>query len=129
MTKSVKIGITDFQTAGQGFVDAWKRAERGNPPEEPVERLYFADMATLLKTLTPVRWRLLQTLHQAGPSSIRSLSKKLQRDYKNVHTDVGILNQAGLVIKDNQDRFTAPWESIVSEMSLNIPGGSVSHPE
>ncbi|MBF0135089.1 MAG: hypothetical protein H7833_00125 [Magnetococcus sp. DMHC-1] len=122
MKRQVKIGVADHRQIAQEFVTAWKRAERGDAPEEPVERLYFADMITLFETLTPVRLRLLVMLHREGPSSIRSLSQKLHRDYKNVHTDVGILSQAGLIIKDRQDRLTSPWTSIISELTLDSPG-------
>lgn len=52
MAKKVKVGIADFETVGQGFIEAWKRAEQGDPPEKPVEQIYFANMETLLKTLT-----------------------------------------------------------------------------
>ena len=117
-TRKVKIGVMDNRTAAHEFLDAWDRAEKGEPPEEPIERLYFEDMATLLKTLTPVRWALLKLLHNTGPSSIRKLSKLAKRDYSSVYRDVRVLGNNGLILKDEQGLLSAPWHSIVSEVVL-----------
>ena len=114
----VKVGILDPTAASQEFVEAWKRAENGEVPIEPTERIYFQDMEILLKTLTPKRWKLLKVLHKLGPFSIRALSKSINRDYKNVYNDVQLLNGIGLLIKDTQGKLSAPWKSITFEMCL-----------
>lgn len=116
--RQVKIGVMDNRTAASEFVDVWDKAERGEPPEEPIERLYFEDMETLLKTMTPVRWALLKLLHKIGASSIRKLSKVADRDYSSVYRDVRILGDTGLVLKDEKGLVSAPWNSIVSEVVL-----------
>lgn len=128
MLRKVKIGVMDNRTAAREFIDAWDRAEKGKPPEEPIERLYFQDMETLLKTMTPVRWTLLKLLHSTGPSSIRKLSKTAGRDYSSVHRDVQILGNSGLILKDESGLVSAPWHSIVSEVILGDRGeaGTVS---
>ena len=118
MSEKVLIGIKSEEESALDVIDAWHRAERGEAPEEPIHRLYFADMETLLKTLTPRRYALLKTLHKTGASSIRALSKVMERDYKNIYQDVKTLDHAGLVVKGTDGRFSAPWESIVSESPL-----------
>ncbi len=118
MSKKVMVGIKGNKESAQEFVAAWKRAENGELPEEPVHRLYFEDMETLFKTLTPRRYALLKTLHKTGASSIRALSKAMNRDYKNIYQDVQTLDHVGLVIKGKDGRFSAPWNSIVSEFPL-----------
>ncbi len=50
-----------------------------------------------MKTLSPGRWILLKKLRKKGPMSIRALAKELNRDYKNVHTDVRTLERVGLI--------------------------------
>ncbi len=93
MNDKIKIGIGDEQETAQEFVEVWQRAEQREVPETPVEHLYFPDLETLLRTLTPQRMALLKTLHAIGPVSVRALSKELGRDYKNVHTDIQILEE------------------------------------
>ncbi|MDX9710829.1 MAG: hypothetical protein RBT64_14895 [Trichloromonas sp.] len=116
--KKMAIGVGDADATAQEFVQAWRRAAAGEPAEEPMERLYFQDLPTLLQTLTPRRLELLKKLHQTGPSSVRALAKTLQRDYKNVHQDVEALECVGLVLRTADRRLSAPWEKVVAEINL-----------
>jgi hypothetical protein len=47
-----------------------------------------------------------------GPNT-RQVSKALGRDYKNVHGDVAVLSEIGLLEKDARGRITAPFDEIV----------------
>jgi predicted transcriptional regulator len=118
MEKKIGVGIKGTDESAQDFVKAWRRAEAGEPVEEPIERLYFQDLATLLKVLTPRRLELLRALHHAGSTSVRALAMLLQRDYKNVHQDVQVLVRVGLIIRGPDTRLTAPWEKVVAEIDL-----------
>jgi predicted transcriptional regulator len=100
------------------FVKAWKRAEKGLLAEEPVNRLHFADTATLFRYLSPKRFELLQYLRESGPLSIRKLASGLRRDYKNVHTDVKELLYVGLIAETDDQLLSVPWDVIVSELPL-----------
>ena len=97
MSEDIKIEVKGAEESAMEAVAAWERAERGPPPEEPVDRLYFQSLETLLSVLSTRRLDLLKVLHESGPSSVRALSKKLNRDYKNVHQDVALLEKVGLV--------------------------------
>ena len=56
-------------------------AQNGATPlEEPVDRLYFQSLETLLAALSTRRLDLLKALHESGPSSVRALTKMLNRD-------------------------------------------------
>jgi predicted transcriptional regulator len=118
MTSEIKIGIGNEGETAQEFVEAWHRTERGEPPEGPIERLYFPDLETLLRTLTSQRLALLKTLYAVGPSSIRALAKALGRDYKNVHTDVQALQHVGLITRQRDGRRLVPWTRIIAEFRL-----------
>lgn len=117
MKDDIKIEIKGEKESAGEFVRAWKRAERGEPVEEPVDRLYFPDLETLLRTLTVRRLELLKLLHGTGTSSIRSLAALTKRDYKNVHQDIKALESAGLVIRTEKG-FSVPWSRIVAEIPL-----------
>jgi predicted transcriptional regulator len=118
MTGEIKIGIGNEGETAQEFVEAWHRTERGEPPEGPIERLYFPDLETLMRTLTSQRLALLKTLYAIGPISTRALAKALGRDYKHVQTDVQALRHVGLVMRQRDGRLLVPWTQIVAEFRL-----------
>lgn len=82
MNDDIKIGIGEEGETAREFMEAWRRAECDEAPERPVEHLYFPDLNTLLRALTPRGMALLKRLHAIGPVSVRALSKELARDYK-----------------------------------------------
>jgi predicted transcriptional regulator len=118
MKKQLSISIKRAGESAEEFVEAWRRAEQGNPPEQPIERLYFEDLATMLKVLTPGRLEVLKVLHQTGPVSVRALAGRMKRDYKNVHHDLQVLERVGLVTRSADGRLTAPWKKIIAEIAL-----------
>lgn len=116
--RQILIGVESEQEMADAFVQAWKRAEQGLPPEEPINRLHFADMPTLLKFLSPRRVELLQKLRMIGPTNIRKLAQALERDYKNVYTDVTELSHVGLIEETDDKRFCVPWDEITAKFPL-----------
>lgn len=117
MKKKIQISIGDSTTSALGFIEAWKRAETGERVE-PQERLVFESLETLIKTLTQGRWLLLKTLRTKGPLSVRALARELGRDYKNVHTDVRILEQIGLIDRNKDSRVKVPWDIVEARLKL-----------
>src|SRR5579885_878847 len=98
MAKKLEVGLGTLQQAAAEFLDVAKAVQRGEKPRAR-ERLYFADMATLLRTLTPERWRLLAYVSELGPLSVQAVARGLGRNYKNVHGDVQRLCELGLLEK------------------------------
>jgi len=64
-------------------VDAWRRAERGEPVRE--EHLSFERLEDLLATLTPKRIELVRFVRRHPNLSIAAIARELGRDYKRVH--------------------------------------------
>jgi len=116
--RRIAISIKGERETAQEFLEAWRRAERGRAAEQPIERLYFEDLATLLKTLTPRRIDALRTLSERGPQSVRALARLTRRDYKNVHRDTALLERVGLVSRTADGRLVVPWKTIVAEIKL-----------
>jgi predicted transcriptional regulator len=117
MPKTLSVGISPMPDALDRFEAAWHLATgRGTPPT--LERLAFADLPLLLKTLSPARWQLLARLRKQGPMSVRALAKHLGRDYKNVHTDVGQLLQLGLIERTGESLVRVPWDAVRAELRL-----------
>jgi predicted transcriptional regulator len=88
--------LGDARDALDRFEAAWNRRIEGRKMDT-LRVLSLQDLPLLLRTLTPARWQLLDRLRELGPMSIYDLAKRLERDYKNVHTDVTSLAGIGLI--------------------------------
>jgi predicted transcriptional regulator len=99
------------------FEAAWNRLAEGRPMQ-PLRVLTLEDLPGLLKALSPARMQLVQALRAAGAVSIYELSKRLQRDYKNVHTDVAQLAALGLVARGEDGHVGVPWDVLRAELAF-----------
>ena len=112
MAKVLELRVGDVRDALDRFEAAWNRRTEGR---KSLRILSVADLPLLLKTLTPARWELLHRLRQAGPLSIYELSRRLERDYKNVHTDVTRLADIGLIERAADGGVSVPWDVVRAE--------------
>jgi len=93
------------------FLDAWRRAERGERVDETV--LAFESWEALAAVMTGERYRLLRHVHIHPEPSVSALARALGRQYRRVHADVAALEQAGLLdrsagqVRASVDRITA----------------------
>ena len=117
MSKKLCVRVSPRDDALDRFEAAWHLASgRAAPPALAV--LSFAGLPLLVKTLTPARWALLESLRKTGPLSIFALSKQLGRDYKNVHTDVTRLVELNLVEKSEASLVSVSWDAVTAELRL-----------
>ena len=84
-------------------------ARRGQSPDF---RLSFESARALFAELTPARVDLLDTLHRLGPSSVYALAKAAQRNDSNVHSDVGRLEELGLIERTEEGAVCVPYEAV-----------------
>ena len=117
MPKQLEIRLGAAGDALDRFEAAWHRVNEGRAMR-PLEVLSFPDLPSLLRTLSVARWQLLQRLSAEGPLSIYELAKRLERDYKNVHTDVTQLAALRLIERQADGRITVPWELLRAELRL-----------
>ncbi len=117
MPKTLYVRVSAPADALDRFEAAWHLAS-GRAAPALLEVLSFADLPLLVKNLTPARWELMKRLKKAGPLTIFALAKLLERDYKNVHTDVTQLASLGLIQKTEENRVRVAWEAIRAELKL-----------
>jgi len=117
MKKKIQVSVGSVAQALDRFEHAWRQAEIGGARAAQV-RLSFESLPTLLKNLTPARWTLLEQLKRDGPLSINELARRLERHYKNVHTDVTRLIELGLVERGSDQRVAVEWDIVAAEMRL-----------
>jgi len=84
-------------------------ARKGKSPDY---HLSFESARSLFAELTPARVDLLDTLRKVGPCSVYALAKSAERNYSNVHTDVGRLEELGLIERTDEDAVFVPYESV-----------------
>lgn len=116
--RDIKIGIKSDKEFFAELKELAGRIDEGWLPEKPIERLYFDDLQTLLKSLTPKRFELLAELRRLGHVSINALAKHLRRQYRNVFDDVKAMERLGLVEKDSSGHFYVPWTEIDATFRL-----------
>jgi predicted transcriptional regulator len=116
MSRKLEIRIGAAADALDRFEAAWNRVQEGRALR-PLQVLSFSDLPLLTKTLSPARWALLKEL-RANPCTIYQLAKRLQRDYKNVHTDVTQLAAIGLVARQDDGRMAVAWDLLRAELKF-----------
>ena len=97
---------------------AFEAVQTGHHAAKENEHLSFTTYEQFIAALSDKRMELLSVLKGLGPCSIRALSKRLARDYKSVHGDVGRLMEIGLIAKREDGLIEAPYDKIISEINL-----------
>ncbi len=118
MSKHIEILIekNPLSSAMEDVARVWEAGK----PADPINRLIFDSLDTMLKSLTPKRFELMKSLHSyADGLTIKALSDLLKRDYKNVHVDVTALVEIGLLERDPiTGAVLAPYDSIHARFDL-----------
>jgi len=108
--QSAQAALARFGSALQAVMD--ERSPR------PYSGIGFENMAQFSEVFIPKRWELVEALKSAGPMSIYALAKHLNRHYRNVYKDVGILSEWLIINKDESGKVYVPWDEIDVRMAL-----------
>ena len=115
MAKVLELRVGPPGDALDRFEAAWNRVAEGRRMA-PLRVLTLKDLPALLRALSPARWQLLERLSRQGPATIYELAKRLERDYKNVHTDVTALMKLGLVERTAKTEVGVAWDVVRAEL-------------
>ena len=117
--RKVTISTGTMEQFGQDFIKAWKQGEQGTATAIEAERVCFLDLSTMLSSLTEKRLEILRTLQSQPGITTYELAKQLGRHYKNVHTDVGLLKDIGLIeVSENGTGLQVPFTQIQAVINL-----------
>ncbi|MBC7539411.1 MAG: transcriptional regulator [Bacteriovorax sp.] len=76
----------------------WSKALRGQVKMvQKKDEIIFTSLEAASKVFTKGRMEILQTIMKENPRSIYDLAKILEKDFKNVYTDVKFLSEIGLI--------------------------------
>jgi predicted transcriptional regulator len=101
--------VTITVDSTKAFRQRVKAAFAGKRQEE---RISFESFELLWKVLAPNRMALVQTLTGAGPVTLREAARRVGRDVRAVHSDVHMLLQAGVLLKDEEGRIEFPYTAV-----------------
>jgi predicted transcriptional regulator len=105
--------IIEVARRGSIFQSAQKQLAAARRGRSPDFHLSFESARSLFAELTPARLDLLEVLRRVGPCTVYALAKAAERNYSNVHTDVGRLEELGLIERSKEDNTVfVPFEAI-----------------
>lgn len=94
--KTKKIVIKSRRELDEELLDVAKRLDRGEKVKPRVGE-YFESLEAVRSFLTDKRLELWRVIRDQEPESLTALARLVKRDYKDVHEDVAILVEVGLV--------------------------------
>lgn len=110
-TRTVTIGVATMSEVKQSLLEAFNGRQQG-------EFISFQSAATLMATLTPKRWGIIQAMTGKGPMSIRAVARRVARDVKAVHGDVQTLLLSGVLDKDNNGQVVFPYDAVHVDFTI-----------
>lgn len=110
--------VIEIGRRGSAVRTARTQLVKARTGEEPDFHLSFETARSLFSELTPARVELLETLRTVGPCSVYALAKSAERNYSNVHTDIGRLELLGLVERAADDSIFVPFEAVEIRLPL-----------
>lgn len=108
--------MTD-EEADAKFLASIKLAHTGQkfPGDEGV---YFANFAAALSAFTEKRLELLRLIKKHSPRSINQLAKIAGRNFKNVHTDVTLFKNIGVISVPTGRRPVEPLKVLYDAINI-----------
>jgi len=94
--KTKKIKIKTLDESLTDFKKAFRKASKGKG-KAAKSKTYFSSLEAARKILTKERFKLLKAIKTLKPKSIYEVAKALNRDFKNVSTDIKFLAEMGLI--------------------------------
>lgn len=102
--ETLNIRIMSREQADAAFIRAYKAVQAGKRVA-PTKGTYFTSLDAVRAVLTDKRMELLHLIRERHPKSINALAKLAGRNFKNVHTDVMLLQRCGLLKKGPTERI------------------------
>ncbi|CUS39379.1 HVO_A0114 family putative DNA-binding protein [Candidatus Nitrospira nitrificans] len=121
--KRLKVGVRSLDEGLQEFGSTLKAIQSGKVLTKRTG-VYFVSVEAMRQVLTPSRLALLHLIRTRRPRSIAALAKLIGRNFKNVHADVKLLADLGLVHLEPGAHLrdavtpTVPYERIQFEIAV-----------
>ena len=107
---TVTLGVSSIDEARERLAAAFRGEPQG-------QRISFASIDLLWKTISPKRWDIMQAMTGQGPLAIREIARRVGRDVKAVHGDVLALINAG-VLDRAENGVVFPYDAVHVDFML-----------
>jgi predicted transcriptional regulator len=107
------IGNQSAREVREHVLRAW-----GTGRSENAARIDFVSLDDAWKLLSDKRRRIMQAMTGAGPLSIREIARRVGRDVRAVHSDMRLLQHAGVVDKTDDGRVVLPYDTIRFDFTI-----------
>ncbi|MEX3845559.1 transcriptional regulator [Paraburkholderia sp. BR10882] len=107
---TVTLGVAGRDAFSKRFAAAMRGQAQG-------QFISFETPELLFQTLTQLRWNILKAMTGAGVLSIREVARRVERDVKRVHEDVGALLSVG-VLERTEEGVVFPYDAIHVDFTL-----------
>lgn len=121
--KTFEIRIKTTEEALKDFALTFDAVKAGKRVRKK-EGVYFTSVEAARNLLTPERIKLLTLIYNQGPQSIYQLARICNRDPKNVHEDIKLLERYGILrtrLRTRASRTQRVSEVLYDEINLRIP--------
>jgi predicted transcriptional regulator len=96
--KTVTFSIRPLNEVADDFSKTFETVRKGRRiPKQSRDEVGFTSIEAARNFLTRERLALMRTIRNRHPGSLYELAKMVNRDFKNVQEDIGILERHGLV--------------------------------
>jgi predicted transcriptional regulator len=82
------------------------------------DRISFESIGDLWRVLAPNRMEIVRAMTGAGPLTIREVARRVDRDFKGVHSDVTMLVNAGILERTESGGVEFPYDRVHVEFDL-----------
>ncbi len=107
---TVTLGVSSIDEAKERLAAAFRGEPQG-------QRISFASIDLLWKTISPKRWDIIRAMTGQGPLAIREVARRLGRDVKAVHGDMLALINAGVVDRA-ENGVVFPYDAVHVDFML-----------
>jgi len=115
---TLRITSKPFEKHTETTLDRAARWEQGEAVPHVIN---FQDASRLQRILTPRRLELVRSLMDAPAESMRALADRLDRDVRQIHDDLQILNEYRIVHfreEDGAKKPFVPYDTVTIEVEL-----------
>ena len=117
MSDILYVNIESLASSLERAAKVMEALEQGKKVKQQ-EGIGFANVASMLSLFTPKRWELIELLRSSEAMSVKALATILNRNYKNVHTDVAALIEWGVLKKNESNLVYVPYNELVFDVKL-----------
>lgn len=126
--QKLRIESAPWESFKERALESAREFDRGE--EDGPRVLSFEDPEQIQRLLTPRRLELLRSVMEESPESIRQLADRLERNVSDVHEDVTLFEEYGIIELEQNGRAkrpVVPYDEIEIAVTLSLPSGSDSN--